>query len=77
MQNDPAVIVGMARTAIGAFQGAFRNVTAVELGASAIRGAVERAGLRPEDVQEVIIGNARSMHACMMPRGPPASSARS
>ena len=60
MQNDPAVIVGMARTAIGAFQGAFRSVTAVELGASAIRGAVERAGLRPEDVQEVIIGNVLS-----------------
>ena len=57
MHNDPAVIVGTVRTAIGAFQGAFKNVTAVELGASAIKAAVERARLKPEDVQEVIIGN--------------------
>ena len=60
MLNDPVVIVGIARTAMGAFQGAFRNVTAVELGASAIRGAVERARLRPQDVQEIIIGNVLS-----------------
>jgi acetyl-CoA C-acetyltransferase len=58
--NDPVVVAGMARTAIGAFQGAFRNVTAVELGASAIRAAVERARLKPEDVQEVIMGNVLS-----------------
>jgi acetyl-CoA C-acetyltransferase len=50
----------MARTAIGAFQGAFRNVTAVELGAAAIKGAVERVGLKPDDVQEVIMGNVLS-----------------
>ena len=60
MQNDPAVIVGTARTAIGAFQGAFRNLTAAELGASAIRAAVERASLRPDAVQEVIMGNVLS-----------------
>jgi acetyl-CoA C-acetyltransferase len=60
MQNDPVVIAGAARTAIGAFQGAFRNVTAAELGASAIRAAVERAGLQPGSVQEVIMGNVLS-----------------
>ncbi|MBI3917537.1 MAG: acetyl-CoA C-acyltransferase [Betaproteobacteria bacterium] len=60
MQNDPVVIVGIARTAIGAFQGAFKNATAVDLGASAIKAAVGRAGLKPEDVQEVIMGNVLS-----------------
>jgi acetyl-CoA C-acetyltransferase len=60
MHNDPVVIVGAARTPIGAFQGAFRNTTAVELGASAIKSAVARADLKPEDVQEVIMGNVLS-----------------
>ena len=60
MQNDPVVIVGAARTPMGAFQGDFKNVTAPELGAVAIKAAVERAGLKPEDVQEVIMGNVLS-----------------
>ena len=60
MQNDPVVIVGAARTAMGGFQGDFKGVTAPELGAAAIRAAVERAGLKPEDVQEVIMGNVLS-----------------
>ncbi len=60
MQNDPVVIVGAARTPMGAFQGDFKNVTAPELGAAAIKAAVERAGLKPEDVQEVIMGNVLS-----------------
>jgi acetyl-CoA C-acetyltransferase len=60
MQNDPVVIVGSARTAMGGFQGDFKSVTAPELGAAAIRAAVERAGLKPEDVQEVIMGNVLS-----------------
>ncbi len=55
--QDPIVIVGAARTAMGGFQGVFQNVTAPELGAAAIRTAVERAGLQPSDVQEVIMGN--------------------
>jgi acetyl-CoA C-acetyltransferase len=60
MQNDPVVIVGAARTPMGAFQGDFKNVSAPELGAAAIKAAVERAGLEPADVQEVIMGNVLS-----------------
>ncbi len=60
MQNDPVVIVGAARTAMGGFQGDFKNVTAPGLGAAAIKAAVERAGIEPEDVQEVIMGNVLS-----------------
>jgi acetyl-CoA C-acetyltransferase len=55
--QDSIVIVGAARTAMGGFQGVFQNVTAPELGAAAIRAAVERAGLSASDVQEVIMGN--------------------
>src|SRR6185436_15001939 len=57
MLNDPIVIVGAARTPMGAFQGDFASLAASELGAVAIRAAVERAGLSPADVQEVIMGN--------------------
>src|SRR5688500_10785115 len=60
MQNDPVVIVGAARTAIGSFQGSFKSTTAPQLGAAAIRAALERARWRPEDVQEVIMGNVLS-----------------
>ena len=60
MQNDPVVIVGAARTPMGGFQGDFKNVTAPELGAAAIKAAIERAGVKPEDVQEVIMGNVLS-----------------
>ena len=60
MQNDPVVIVGSARTAMGAFQGGFKSVTAPELGAAAIEAAVERACIKREDVQEVIMGNVLS-----------------
>jgi acetyl-CoA C-acetyltransferase len=59
---DPVVIVGAARTPMGAFQGELKDFTAPELGAVAIRAAVERAGLKPEDVQEVIMG-------CVLPAG--------
>ena len=55
--QDSIVIVGAARTAMGGFQGVLQNVSAAQLGASAIRAAVERAGLTPSDVQEVIMGN--------------------
>ena len=60
MDNDPVVIVGAARTPMGGFQGDFRSVTAPELGAAAIRAAVERAGIRPDEVGEVIMGNVLS-----------------
>lgn len=51
------VIVGAARTPIGSFQGALSKLTAPQLGAIAIKAALERAGVKPEDVQEVIMGN--------------------
>jgi acetyl-CoA C-acetyltransferase len=60
MQNDPVVIVGSARTAMGAFQGGFESVTAPQLGAAAIKAAVERACIQRDDVQEVIMGNVLS-----------------
>jgi acetyl-CoA C-acetyltransferase len=55
--NDPIVIVGAARTPMGAFQGDFASVTAVELGAVAIKAAIERAGIDPKEVQDVLFGN--------------------
>src|ERR1017187_1406656 len=57
MQIDPIVLVGAARTPMGGFQGDFKNVTAPELGAAAIKAAVQRAGVKPEDIDEVIMGN--------------------
>ncbi|AGI25888.1 acetyl-CoA acetyltransferase [Pseudomonas sp. ATCC 13867] len=51
------VIVSGARTPMGGFQGSLSSVPAVELGAAAIREAISRAGIQPEDVQEVIMGN--------------------
>ncbi len=55
--QDPIVIVGAARTPMGAFQGDFSSLTASELGAVAIRAAVERAGLSADVVNDVIFGN--------------------
>jgi len=55
--NDPIVIVAAVRTPIGAFQGDLRSASAPELGAAAIRAAVERAQLQPADIEEVIMGN--------------------
>ena len=45
MQNDPIVIVGAARTPMGGFQGDFASLAASDLGAVAIKAAVERAGI--------------------------------
>ncbi|MEA2517365.1 MAG: acetyl-CoA C-acetyltransferase, partial [Actinomycetota bacterium] len=50
------VIVSAARTAIGKFGGAIADVPAVELGATAIKGALERAGISGEQVDYVIMG---------------------
>ena len=55
--NDPIVIVGAARTPMGAFQGDFSSLPASELGATAIRAALERAKLDPKQVDEVLFGN--------------------
>jgi acetyl-CoA C-acetyltransferase len=60
--SESIVIVGGARTAMGGFQGALASATAPELGAVVIRAAVERAGLQPADIQEVIMG-------CVLPAG--------
>ncbi|HYN13079.1 MAG TPA: acetyl-CoA C-acetyltransferase [Burkholderiales bacterium] len=62
MMPDPIVIVSAARTPMGAFQGELKGFAAPELGAAAIRAAVERAKIRPEEVQEVIMG-------CVLPAG--------
>ncbi|MDD2808515.1 acetyl-CoA C-acyltransferase [Rhodoferax sp.] len=51
------VIVGAARTPMGAFQGDFSTLAAHDLGGAAIRAAVQRAGVAPERVNEVIFGN--------------------
>ena len=53
-------IVGYARTPIGAFQGALSSFSASKLGAHAIKGAVQRAGVKPEDVEAVYMGNVLS-----------------
>lgn len=55
--HDPIVIVGAARTPMGAFQGDFSSVSANELGAVAIKAAVERSGINPELVENVFFGN--------------------
>ena len=51
-----AVIIGAARTPTGKFLGLLKDFTAPELGAIAIKAAIERAGVKPEDVDEVIMG---------------------
>lgn len=60
--SDPVVIVSVARTPMGGFQGDFAQTTAAQLGAAAIRASLERAGLAPDQVDEVIMG-------CVLPAG--------
>jgi len=60
--QDPIVVVGMARTPIGGFQGALAPLAAPELGSTAIQAAVARAGLAAEEVSEVLMG-------CVLPAG--------
>jgi len=60
MSNDPIVIVGSARTPMGGMQGDFSELVASELGAQAIKAAVERSGVDAKDVSEVIFGNVLS-----------------
>jgi acetyl-CoA C-acetyltransferase len=54
--SDQAVIVSACRTAIGTFLGGLSSVTAPQMGAIAIKGAVQRAGVDPEKIDEVIMG---------------------
>ena len=56
MSTGEVVILSACRTPIGSFGGAFRDVSAVELGTVAVREAVRRAGVRPDQVDEVILG---------------------
>jgi acetyl-CoA C-acetyltransferase len=60
--SDPVVIVSVARTPIGAMMGELSGFAAHQLGAHVIAAAVGRAGLKPEQVQEVIMG-------CVLPAG--------
>ena len=55
--QDPIVIVGAARTPMGSFQSDFASLSAHDLGGVAIKAAVERAGVKPELVDEVLFGN--------------------
>lgn len=60
--EDPIVIVGSARTAMGGFQGELSSMTASQLGAVAIQAAVARSGVKGEAVDEVLMG-------CVLPAG--------
>ncbi|MBM3542689.1 MAG: acetyl-CoA C-acyltransferase, partial [Alphaproteobacteria bacterium] len=62
MANDPVVIVGAARTAMGAFQGSLKDVRAPALGAVAIQAALSQAGVAADQVDEVLMG-------CVLPAG--------
>jgi acetyl-CoA C-acetyltransferase len=55
--SDPIVILGAARTPMGAFQGDFASLSAHDLGGAAIRAAVQRSGVDPKAVNEVLMGN--------------------
>lgn len=56
-QQDPIVITAIARTPMGGMQGVLSPFSASQLGAIAIKAAVERSGLKPADVEDVIMGN--------------------
>jgi len=62
MSIDPVVIASYARTPMGGFQGVLAPVKATELGAAAVRAAVERAGLDPQAVEQIVMG-------CVLPAG--------
>jgi len=60
--NDPVVIVAFARTPMGGFQGALSGVKATDLGATAVKAAVERAGVSADKVEQIFMG-------CVLPAG--------
>jgi acetyl-CoA C-acetyltransferase len=62
MSADPIVIVSYARTPMGGFQGALAGASATELGAVAVKAAVERAGVEPGAVEQILMG-------CVLPAG--------
>lgn len=62
MSTDPVVIASYARTPMGGFQGSLSGVKATELGAAAVKAAVERAGVAPDAVEQILMG-------CVLPAG--------
>ncbi|MBP6178388.1 MAG: acetyl-CoA C-acetyltransferase [Anaerolineales bacterium] len=56
-KENEAVILSAVRTAIGKFQGGLSGIPATKLGATAVKAAVERAGVDPNDIEEVLMGN--------------------
>jgi acetyl-CoA C-acetyltransferase len=62
MSADPIVIASYARTPMGGFQGALAGASAVQLGMTAVKGAVERAGVDPEQIDQIFMG-------CVLPAG--------
>jgi acetyl-CoA C-acetyltransferase len=66
MSKEVYIVAG-ARTPIGSFGGALAEVSATRLGAAAIKGALEKAGIKPEDVQEVYMGNVLSANLGQAP----------
>jgi acetyl-CoA C-acetyltransferase len=60
--SDPVVIASYARTPMGGFQGVFAPVKATELGAAAVRAAVERSGAQPDAIEQIVMG-------CVLPAG--------
>jgi len=59
MEQKESVIINGARTPIGRYGGVFRDLTVIDLGVAAIRGALQKSAVKPEQVDEVIIGHAR------------------
>ena len=62
MNKEQVVITGMARTPMGSFQGSLSSEKAPDLGSIAIKGAIERANIKPEDIDDVVMG-------CVLPAG--------
>jgi acetyl-CoA C-acetyltransferase len=62
MTTDPVIICSFARTPMGGFQGALGSVSATTLGATAVKAAVERAGIAPDAVEQIFMG-------CVLPAG--------
>ena len=61
-EKDSIVITGMAITPMGTFQGVLKDASCAQLGATAIRGALQRSGIEPESASETIMG-------CVLPAG--------
>ncbi|WP_460954849.1 acetyl-CoA C-acyltransferase [Spirosoma litoris] len=64
---NEVVIISAVRTPIGGFGGVLSTLTAIDLGAAAIRGALSRAGIQPDQVQEVYMGNVVSANVGQAP----------